>query len=48
MKVETNFYKEKGVFTLPVIVITYSYEDRELVIDFVFACWAFSIIFAFK
>lgn len=48
MKVKTNFYKEKGMFVLPVIAIGYKHKDRTLSFVFMFACWAFSIEFAFK
>lgn len=48
MKVRTNFDREKGLFALPVIAIAYNHKEKELAIVFVFACWAFSIVFAFK
>lgn len=43
MKIETNFEKEKGLFILPVLVIGYQHEDRELAFVFMFACWSFVI-----
>ena len=48
MKIVTNFDKEEGIFILPNIIIGYKHEDRELIFMFMFACWAFSIVFAFK
>lgn len=48
MKIETNFDKEKGLFVLPVVVIGYKHKDIALSFVFMFACWAFSIEFAFK
>lgn len=48
MKVETDFYKEKGLFAFPVIAIGYRYKEKELYFVFMFACWEFSIEFAFK
>lgn len=48
MKIETNFDKEKGLFAFPVIIIGYKYKEKGLSFVFMFACWAFSIEFAFK
>lgn len=48
MKVETNFDKEKGIFAFPVLAIAYNNKEKELVIVFMFACWAFGLSFIFK
>lgn len=48
MKITTNFDKEKGIFILPNIIIGYTHEYRELTFGFIFAYWAFTIVFAFK
>lgn len=48
MKIETNLDTEKGLFMLPNIATAYRCEDKALVFVFMFACWAFSIEFAFK
>lgn len=47
MKIETNFDKEKGLFALPVVAISY-HKEKKLAIVFMIACWAFSIEFDFK
>lgn len=47
MKIETNFDKEKGLFTFPVIAIGYRYKEKELGIVFMFACWSFTIKICF-
>lgn len=48
MKIGTDFEKEKGLFMFPIIAIGYRHKDRELAFVFMFACWAFSIVFTFK
>lgn len=48
MKIKTDLDTEKGLFILPNIAIGYRHKDKALVFVFMFACWAFSIEFAFK
>ena len=48
MKIKTNFYKEKGMITLPTIAIGYHTKRHNFAIVFMFICWVFSIEFIFK
>lgn len=48
MKIKSNFYKENGIFVLPVIAIGYHTKEHSFVIVFIFICWGFSIEFDFK
>lgn len=48
MKIKTNFDKDKEIFAFPVLAIAYNNKEKELVIVFMFAYWAFGLSFIFK
>lgn len=48
MKIKTNFDKEKGLFVFPVLAIVYDNKEKELLIVFMVAYWAFGVSFIFK